>query len=176
MTEKRIGAVLGAIALAAGSACAAQQQMGPGAPQPRDVGTPIVLVPSGDTCSISYKQETITSYPDKFVIFNVSNYCGAEQVVMVGNFRKTESPSQSLADCKLAMDPAETERIFVNDSEAQRTATTPGQNNQGEPGARNIRLRIKPNAQLPSAGTLEYHFDVCLNGPVSKDPRLVIER
>lgn len=178
MTEKRLGAVLGAIALAAGSACAAPQQMGPGVLAAKDVGTPIVVVPSGKppTCSIQFKQDAVTSYPDKFVIFDVSNYCDQQQTVMVGNFRKSQTPSQTLTDCKLAMDPAETERIFANDSEGARTVTPQGQNNQGEPGVQRIRLRVRPNAELPPGGTLSYYFDVCLNGPISADPRLIIER
>lgn len=177
MPEMRWVPVLGAVVLAAGSACAAQQQTGVKG-QPKDIGTPIILVPSGEpeTCTIKYKQDVITSYPDKFVIFDVSNYCTDEHAVMVGNFRAAEAPSQTFSDCTRAVDPAEPDRIFVNDNEKQRTARVRGQNKAGEPGREYIKLGIKPNDELPPGTTFSKYFDVCLNNAISQDPRLIIER
>lgn len=174
MADKRLVCVLGAIVFAAGSACAAQQMGMKG--QPRDVGTPIILLPSGEpaACTITFKQPSITSHADKWIDFDVISYCDSAQTVMVGNFRTEENPSGAPTNCTNAMYPAATASIFRQDDAARRTANlaaaAPGETEDDD-----IRLKLKSSTELPGSGTLTYFFDICLNG-TKVDPRLVIER
>lgn len=173
MAEKRLVCVLGVILFAAGSACAAQQM---GMKGPRDVASPIILLPSGEpaACTISFKQPSITSHADKWIDLDVISYCGSAQTVMVGNFRTDENPSGLPTNCTNAMYPATTPSIFQQDDARRRTANLPAAA-PGEAEDDNIKLKIKSGTELPGSGTLTYYFDICLNG-TKADPRLVIER
>ena len=174
--ERRLASWLAAfgVALSAGSACVPAQMMKNGGP--KDVGTPIILLPSPDnpaTCAVSFKQGVVRSHADKWLTFKVLNYCESAQTVMVGNFRTAESPSAST--CAQAMYPDGTATIFQQDDARRRTAELAAAEG-GDPEDDDIRLKLRSGPDLPGSGDLEYYFDVCLNGPVAQDPRLIIER
>jgi len=148
-----------------------------GAGQPRDTGTPIILLPpEGDPsgCTVSFKQATVTSHADKWLKFNVISYCESSQTVMVGNFRTEETPSPLPADCSAAMGPGQAP-IFQQDDANRRTARLRAAS-PADPEDEDIRLKVRRGAELPGSGSLTYYFDVCQNGPIAKDPRLIIER
>lgn len=176
MKDRTVGPMLVALALLVSAGCAPRQKMmGPGAP--RDVGTPIILLPpEGDPtgCAVSFKQATIRSHADKWLIFDVVSYCESSQTVMVGNFRTEETLRTAPSDCTAAMGPGEA-AIFQQDDANRRTARLRGAE-PGDPEDERIRLKIRQGAELPGSGDLTYYFDVCLNGPIAQDPRLIIER
>lgn len=172
MTEKKLVVWLGAMVLA-GAACSTHQTADtPGAP-PVDVESPIILFPKGSTCMISAKQPTVTAHADKWLQFEVVNYCESAQVVVVGNFRTVQNPSPPPANCD---NPTygEAPSVFQQDALNRRTANLPA-GSAGDPEEGDIRLKIKKNADLPGSSDLTYYFDICLGGALA-DPELIVRR
>jgi hypothetical protein len=136
------------------------------------VETPIVLFPKGSACIISAKQPTVTAHADKWLQFEIVNYCEAAQAVVVGNFRTTQTPS-SATNCD-SPTQGEAPSVFQQDDLNRRTANL-GAGNPGDPEDGDIRLKIKKDADLPGSGDLTYYFDICLNGALA-DPELIVRR
>jgi hypothetical protein len=174
VAEKTLGPVVAALAFLAGGACAVHQPGAKNGP-PADVDTPIILFADTDEpCAVSVKQSSVTSHPDKWLKFEITNHCTSQQTVRVGNFRTTETPSPAPANCDAAMHGG-ADPIFQQDDVNRRTAVVPA-GTPGNPKYGEIKLKLKKATELPGSGTLTYYYDVCLNGPISKDPRLIIQR
>lgn len=156
------------IAVAISAACATHKPATEG-PMAQDVETPIILFLEDSTCKVSAKQTQVTAHQDKWLEFEVVNYCDSPQVVMVGNFHDPKGASVPTTDCQNAG-----ERIFQQDDERRRTANLPA-GSASDPEDGQIRLKIRKEADLPRPLPLESAFDVCLNG-VKADPVLVVRR
>jgi hypothetical protein len=171
VTRATLVVCLAGMAAVAGPACATNPKMGEQTAQ--DVESPIILFPAASGCGLSAKEPSITAHPDKRLEFEVSNYCGEPQKLVVGNFRTVESPSPAPADCN-APTHGGAPSVFQQDDLLRRTADLGG-GSPGHPTHTKIKLKIKKNADLPGTDPLTYYFDVCLNG-VKADPRLIVQR
>lgn len=122
------------------------------------------LTVSGTSCTIgtSATDKDVHVTKNKKVTWTVKNSCPSAQTVMLGNFRTSETSTQTTCT-----EPTEggADWPFKDEDKKKRDVTVEA----GNTGP--ITLKEAKNA---GSTALTYYFDICVGG-VKKDPRLVIE-
>lgn len=140
----------------------------------RDKQTEVTLSPRGaygGACELG-KATLVRVGKSRQLSWEIANYCtDREQVVSVGNFRKTPEPVQA-TNC----DNIGTDYPFEDTTGRSTTiaAATADKDGNVDPESGRIKLKVKGRNDLGET-PLTYYFDVCLNG-TKADPVLVIER
>ena len=137
-----------------------------------DVSTDVVLRAGATAeapCEIATKAPVVRVKRNNKLTWKIDNgTCRKNEAVMVGNFRRTDTPS-SFGDCR---NPKESGGVEWPFREAESDPSV--RQRQGN----KIELRVRPDVTLGANGEADYYYDIC-SGPnydLKADPRLVIER
>jgi len=158
-TGQKLAVGVGVLALGAVAAYVLLQGAG-------DADKTLTLAMNGTTCTITTASgdKDVEVGKNKKVTWNVKNTCTADQLVVVGNFRPTQSDGAGILDCKAGV--IESTWPFKNlDDQARRQVYVPAGATQA--------LTLK-EAKNETGNTLTVYFDICMAGK-KVDPRLDID-
>ena len=121
-------------------------------------------------CAITGKDTEVEVANGKKITWTVRNFCTADQVLTVGNFRQGTS---TRTDCKEATEGI-TWPFNSTDKNINKRQATPKASNGTDPKEGTFKLNDASNT---TGKLLVYQFDVCIGTGDGKkvDPRLVID-
>jgi hypothetical protein len=141
----------------------------------RDVEAPITIRgTSADpkACVVTSKEGEIRAHKGRSLKFRFANYCEADIVVAVGNFRTEPNPSPAPGNCDKPYSEGLPPIFRETDPEEFKDDIDAGEPDRPEIGR--IHLHVRDRTELGDK-ELTYYFDVCINRVIQKDPRLIIE-
>jgi len=173
VVAKRLLTVLAGAGASAALAACAMHQVGPKGE--RDIEAPIIIRGTSanpKTCVVTLKEGEIRAHKGKFLKFRFDNYCEADIVVAVGNFRTVQDPSPAPDNCDKPYSDGLPPIFRETDPEDFKDDIDAGRPDRPKTGR--INLQVRERSELGDK-LLTYYFDVCINRVIQKDPRLIIE-
>lgn len=131
--------------------------------------TRVTLSAEGDGPCTLGKETTVTAKAGRNLTWKIENYCLAEVLVAVGDFRTDANPTMANCSAPGAAYPFEPGTPTATVEAGERRS-----NGSIKAGKGDIQLKVKERADAGNE-MIRYYFNICLNGTPA-DPLLMVER